>query len=95
MAERSINDLPEGYTPKLDLPDGYVPSKKEEYMCDKHIEYFRRRIEQWKEDLLNESNETIANLRAEARMSVMKLNGLPEKQKIPLNYGPETVIVNY
>jgi len=33
----------------------------------KHIEYFRRRIEQWKEDLLNESNETIANLRSEAR----------------------------
>ncbi len=67
MAERSINDLPEGYTPKLDLPDGYVPSEKEEYMCDKHIEYFRRRIEQWKEELIKESNETIANLRAEAR----------------------------
>ena len=67
MAERSINDLPADYVPKMDLPDGYVPSTKEEYMCDEHLEYFRRRIEQWKEDLLKESNETIANLRSEAR----------------------------
>ena len=34
MAERSINDLPESYTPKLELPDGYVPSKKEEMLYD-------------------------------------------------------------
>ncbi|MFC3193971.1 RNA polymerase-binding protein DksA [Marinicella sediminis] len=67
MAERSINDLPEDYIPSLELPDGYVPTDKEEYMCDKHLEYFRRRIEQWKEDLLIESSETIANLQAEAR----------------------------
>ncbi len=67
MSERGINDLPKGYVSRVELTDDYVPSEKEEYMCDKQIEYFRRRIEQWKEDLLNESNETIANLRAEAR----------------------------
>ncbi len=67
MAERSINDLPADYVPQMDLPDGYVPKDKDEYMCDEHLEYFRRRIEQWKEDLLKESNETIANLRSEAR----------------------------
>ena len=67
MAERSINDLPADYVPKMELPDGYVPNDKEEYMSDKQLEYFQRRIEQWKEDLLIESNETIANLKSEAR----------------------------
>ena len=67
MSERSINDLPEGYVAKLELADDYLPSNKDEYMCDEHIEYFKRRIEQWKDDLLKESNETIANLKSEAR----------------------------
>ena len=67
MADRSINDLPDGYVPQVELVDGYEPSDKEEYMCDEHIEYFRRRIMQWREDLMRESNETIENLRSEAR----------------------------
>ena len=67
MSERHINDLPEGYVAQLELADGYLPTDKDEYMCDEHVEYFRRRIEQWKEELLKESNETIENLRSEAR----------------------------
>lgn len=67
MSERSINDLPEGYVPRLELSDDYLPNAKDEYMCEEHIEYFRRRIEQWKEELLRESNDTIENLRSEAR----------------------------
>ncbi|VAW45372.1 DksA family protein PA5536 (no Zn-finger) [hydrothermal vent metagenome] len=67
MAEKSIKDLPADYVPKMDLPEGYVPTDKEEYMSDKQVEYFRRRIIQWKEELLIESNETIANLKSEAR----------------------------
>lgn len=67
MTDRSINDLPDGYVPELELPDGYLPTAKDEYMCDEHLEYFRRRIEQWKEELLKESNETINNLKSEAR----------------------------
>ena len=67
MSEKNINELPEGYVAQLELADGYLPSEKDEYMCDEHVEYFRRRIEQWKEELLKESNETIANLKSEAR----------------------------
>lgn len=67
MSERHINDLPEGYVAQLELADGYLPTDKDEYMCDEHVEYFRRRIEQWKEELLKESNETIENLKSEAR----------------------------
>ncbi len=67
MSERDINDLPEGYIPEVKLPDGYVPSEKEEYMCPEHLEYFRRRLLQWREDLVNESKETISNLQKEVR----------------------------
>lgn len=67
MAERSINDLPEGYVPRTKLANSYIPSEKEEYMCDKHLEYFRRKIEQWREELLKESIDTIEHLRTESR----------------------------
>ena len=67
MAERSVNDLPADYVPKMDLPEGYKPTDKEEYMSDKQVEYFQRRIIQWKQELLIESNEAIANLKSEAR----------------------------
>ena len=67
MSEKNINELPEGYVAQLELADNYLPTDKDEYMCDEHVEYFRRRIEQWKEELLKESNETIENLKSEAR----------------------------
>lgn len=67
MSERSINDLPEGYEPIIELEDKYKPLKKEEYMCDKHLEYFRRLLVQWQEDLVQESQDTINNLQGEVR----------------------------
>ena len=67
MSERSINDLPEGYEPAVELKDNYKPLKKDEYMCDEHIEYFRRLLVQWQEDLILESQETINNLQGEVR----------------------------
>jgi DnaK suppressor protein len=67
MSERSINDLPEGYEPVTELKNGYKPLQKEEYMCDKHVEYFRRLLVQWQEELIKESQDTINNLQAEVR----------------------------
>ena len=52
---------------RVELPEGYKPSEKEEYMCPEHLEYFRRKLLQWREDLLAESRETIDNLRHEVR----------------------------
>ena len=51
----------------IDLPKGYKPSEDEEYMCQEHLEYFRRKLLQWREDLIQESQETINNLRGEVR----------------------------
>ena len=67
MSERSINDLPEGYIPEIELKEGYKPLLKDEYMCDEHIEFFRRRLVQWQEELERESQETISNLQDEVR----------------------------
>lgn len=59
--------MPAGYTSKIELPQGYTPSEKEEYMCPEHLEYFRRKLLMWKEDLLEESQQTIEHLRTEVR----------------------------
>ncbi len=59
--------LPQGYTPRLELPEGYRPSDKEEYMCPEHLEYFRRKLLLWREELLEESQQTIEHLRSEVR----------------------------
>lgn len=55
-------------TPSLaTLPPDYTPSQDEEYMCPRHLEYFRRKLEDWKAELLSESAETIHHMRDETR----------------------------
>lgn len=54
-------------TTLIDLPTGYRPSSKEEYMSPQHLEYFRRKLQSWREDLVEESKQTIENLRDEVR----------------------------
>lgn len=49
------------------LPKGYKPSEKEEYMSPKQLEYFRQKLLTWRADLVEESRETISNLRDEVR----------------------------
>jgi DnaK suppressor protein len=51
----------------VEIPEGYKPSDKEDYMCAEHLEYFRRMLLKWREDLIEESQETINNLRGEVR----------------------------
>ncbi len=52
---------------RVELPKGYRPLKKEEYMCPEQLEYFRRKLLTWREELIEESRETIDNLRQEVR----------------------------
>ena len=49
------------------MPKGYTPSAKEEYMNSRQIEYFRQKLVTWRDDLVEESRETINNLQAEVR----------------------------
>ena len=45
------------------LPPDYRPSKKEEYMNDMQLEYFRLKLLSWKKELLAQSSDTLEDLR--------------------------------
>jgi DnaK suppressor protein len=49
------------------VPKGYKPSADEEYMGPLQLEYFRQRLLQWRADLVEESKQTIENLKDEVR----------------------------
>ena len=44
---------------------GYHPSEDEEFMNERQLEYFKQKLNDWKEDILRESRETLVHLQAE------------------------------
>ena len=40
----------------------YVPSEDEEFMCEKHKEYFRLKLEEWKASILGQSRDTVQTM---------------------------------
>lgn len=56
---------PAGFKPITAIPDNYKPSEKEAYMNPKHLEYFRRKLLNWRTELLAESRETMEHLKEE------------------------------
>ena len=51
----------------INLPAGYHPTDREEYMGPRQLAYFRAKLQKWREDLVEESKQTIDNLRDEVR----------------------------
>ncbi len=49
----------------ITLPKGYKPSNDEEYMSAMQLEYFRQKLETWKEELAEESQSTMDHLKDE------------------------------
>jgi len=47
------------------INDDYRPSDDEPFMNDRQREYFRRKLIQWRDDILRESRETLAALQSE------------------------------
>ncbi len=47
------------------LPPGYKPTVKEEYMNPLQLEYFRQKLLAWRDELIEESRETIDHLKEE------------------------------
>lgn len=45
------------------LSPDYVPNKKEKYMNDMQLEYFRQKLLEWKKELLIQSSDTLDDLR--------------------------------
>ncbi len=51
---------------KTKLPANYKPTSDEPFMNAKQREYFRRRLQNWREDLLQESSATLQYLQEES-----------------------------
>jgi DnaK suppressor protein len=47
------------------LAEDYKPSDSEPFMNERQIEYFRRKLLNWKDDIIKESKETISHLQEE------------------------------
>ncbi|MGD1870392.1 MAG: RNA polymerase-binding protein DksA [Neomegalonema sp.] len=54
------------------LPENYMPSDDEEFMNEMQKAYFRQKLLEWKQSLLDESKETVASLQ-EATLNVPDL----------------------
>lgn len=48
------------------LPKNYKPTEKENFMSARQREYFRRKLLSWREELLDESSETLKNMQEES-----------------------------
>ena len=48
------------------LPKNYTPSDKEPFMNAKQKEYFRRELNDWRKEIINETKETLSNLQYES-----------------------------
>ena len=49
------------------LPDDYRPAEDEPFMNDRQLEYFRRKLLNWKAELLDDSKSTIEGLQDSTR----------------------------
>ena len=48
------------------LPKNYTPTDKEPFMNAKQKEFFRRKLNDWKDDIISETKETLNNLQYES-----------------------------
>lgn len=51
--------------PNTDVPSDYVPSDDEEFMNERQREYFRKKLQDWKESILADSKDTLSHLQTE------------------------------
>lgn len=50
---------------KITIDEGYAPSEAEPFMNERQREYFRRKLNHWKSDILRESQGTLSALQSE------------------------------
>ncbi|MCC1492340.1 RNA polymerase-binding protein DksA [Cognatishimia sp. F0-27] len=49
------------------LPEDYRPAEDEPFMNERQLEYFRRKLINWKQELLSDSRDTIEDLQRHTR----------------------------
>lgn len=57
----------DGMKAEIFIPDDYRPAEDEPFMNERQLEYFRRKLLEWKADLLDDSKHTIEGLQDSAR----------------------------
>ena len=50
---------------QIKIPDGYTPSDKEEFMSPLQLAYFRKKLLEWKNELISGASDTILGLSEE------------------------------
>jgi DnaK suppressor protein len=63
----------------VELPKGYKPSDDEEYMCERQLEYFRQKLENWRNELFRESARLLIELQ-ETELQEPDLNDRASKE---------------
>ncbi len=51
---------------EVELHESYVPNSSEAFMNALQLDYFRRKLKCWKDDILREARETLATLQSES-----------------------------
>jgi DnaK suppressor protein len=51
---------------RIILPEGYRPAEDVEFMCDLHRAYFLKKLREWKEAIVEESRQTMAQLQVDS-----------------------------
>ena len=51
----------------VEVEADYFPSEDEPFMNDRQKDYFRQKLLDWKESILNESRETVSQMQSDAR----------------------------
>ena len=51
---------------KLQISESYIPSEKEEFMSSKQIEYFKKVLTSWRNEIIQGSSSTIDHLKEES-----------------------------
>ncbi len=62
-----LQERAEAMKAEIFLPDDYRPAENEPFMNERQLEYFRRKLLNWKQELLEQSAETIEGLQESGR----------------------------
>jgi len=67
LSERSDEKERASMKAEVFLPDDYRPAEDEPFMNERQLEYFRRKLLIWKQELLDQSADTIGSLQDSGR----------------------------
>lgn len=60
MAKKSGGNGASGMNVETSITADYKPHDDEPFMCERHKEYFRRKLIEWKTSILDQSRDTVA-----------------------------------